>query len=250
MKRDALPLTFSESGHRYTLDGKQVPSVTTIVDAGIPKPALKRWGERVVAEAAVDHVEDVRRMLSTMGRQSAIDSLAAVPYERMKTAQVRGTAVHALAEALISNEPVEVPAELEAYVRGYIAFLEAYDVEPLATEAMIANRTLWYAGKFDLLAVIRNEVWLLDIKTSKNVYPETALQCAAYAGAELCVVDNELVEFPRIDAIGVVHVTELGTTFYDLGDISAAQAEFAACLVTYNGAKRRKKVIDLDSPAR
>ena len=48
MSVDALPLSLNENSHRYRLDGKWVPSVTTIIDAGLPKPALKRCGESVV----------------------------------------------------------------------------------------------------------------------------------------------------------------------------------------------------------
>jgi hypothetical protein len=243
MRADALPLSFNEKSHRYTLDGEFVPSVTAIIDAGLPKPALKRWGERVVAEAAVDRMDTINRILSTMGRQQAIDALAATPYEQMKTAQIRGTEVHELAENIVHGEPVPASPELYPYVRGYVEFLERYNVEPLATEARIANRTHWYAGTFDLLAVIEDRTWLLDLKTSRSVYGETALQCAAYAEAEICIVRSELVEFPPIDAIGVVHVTEHGTRLHDLGDIKTAHTEFLACLATYNGVRRRRKEI-------
>jgi hypothetical protein len=243
MSSDALPLAFNEKSHRYTLDGKWVPSVTGIVDAGLPKPALKRWGERVVAEAAIDQAETISRIHSTMGRQQAIDALAATPYEQMKTAGVRGTAVHKLAESVVHGIPVDVPNELAGHVRGYVDWLERNNVEALATEARIANRTHWYAGTFDLLAEVDGRVWLFDLKTSKSVYGDTALQCAAYASAELCQLNDELVQFPHIDAIGVVHVTEHGTRMFDLGDIAAAQSEFLACLATYNGARRRRREI-------
>lgn len=248
MSRDALPLTFNEKSHRYTLDGKWVPSVTGIVDGGLPKPALKRWGERVVAEAAVEQLETLGTMLTTMGRQPTIEALAAAPYEQMKTAQIRGTTIHKLAEAVAHGAPVEVPEELAQHVQGYAEFLGDFDVEALATEARIANRTLWYAGTFDLLARIDGRIWLLDLKTSRAVYDDTALQTAAYANAELCIVNNELVRFPQVDAIGVVHVTDSGTQLYDLGDIADAFIEFVACLTTYNGSRRRRRDIGFEVP--
>lgn len=242
MTTDALPLTLNEGSHRYKLDGEFVPSVTTIIDAGLPKPALKRWGERVVAEAAVDQLETLGQVLATMGRTPTVDALAAMPYERMKTAQIRGTAVHELAEAVVSHEPVDVPEELADYVRSYVSFLETFDVDVIATEALIANRTLKYAGKLDVLAYIGNRLWLLDIKTSRAVYPETAMQCAAYARAELCISNGVVWEMPNVDAIGVVHVTDGGASFYDLGDIDAAAEEFAACHATWKGIKRRRSM--------
>ena len=63
---------------------------------------------------------------------------------------------------------------------------------------------------------------MLDNKTSKGVYGETSLQCSAYSKAEFYVNDDDPdteYPMPHIDRIGVIHITEAGSTIHDLGDI-------------------------------
>ena len=63
------------------------------------------------------------------------------------------------------------------------------------------------------------------MKTSKGVYGETALQTAAYAKAEFYVNDGDPdkeLPLPEIDFIGVVHITDSGSTLHDLGNIDEA----------------------------
>jgi len=64
--------------------------------------------------------------------------------------------------------------------------------------------------------------WLLDWKTSKGVYGETALQTAAYAGAEFYDDDGVETPLPEVDRIGVVHITEAGTQMRPFRDRDAA----------------------------
>jgi hypothetical protein len=48
---------------------------------------------------------------------------------------------------------------------------------------------------------------LLDWKTSKGVYPETACQLAAYQNAEFYIDDDgDEQPMPKVDGLGVVHV--------------------------------------------
>ena len=131
--------------------------------------------------------------------------------------------MHAIAEKVIHGEEVNVPEHLLAHVEGYTRWLDEFGVEPVLTERQIASRSLWYAGTFDAIVRIGDVTWGLDWKTSKGVYGETALQVAAYMGAEFYVGDDdEELPIPEVDRIGVVHITEAGTQMRPFRDRDAA----------------------------
>lgn len=216
-----MTLKFSEKAHRYWLDGKVIPGVTTLLGKGLPKPAIPYWAAKSVAEYVIQNPEGVEN-LRAMGEGPAIAALKQIPWEKRDQAAVRGTDVHALGERLIHGENVDVPEHLAGHVEGYAAFLDEWDIEPILTEKSCANRKWFYAGRFDAIVKLNGATCLLDLKTSKGVYGETSLQTAAYAKAEFYVTDenpNDEIPMPHIDRIAVAHVTESGTTLHDLGDI-------------------------------
>jgi hypothetical protein len=219
-------LKFSEKAHKYWLDGKPIPGVTTIIGKGLPKPALTYWSAKMVAEFVADQPEQVEA-LRNMGRGPMVAALKGVPWQARDEAAVRGTAVHAIAEDVIHGREVDVPEHLAAYVEGYVRWLDAFAVEPVLTEFKVANRQWWYAGTADAVVRIGGQTLLCDWKTSRAVYGSTALQVAAYRNAEFYVDDdgNE-VPLPEIDGLAVVHVTDAGTRMHRFADPDAAWKDF------------------------
>lgn len=243
-------LKFSEKAHRYWLNGKPIPGVTTLINKGLPKPALTYWSAKCVAEFVIDKPEQVEA-LRQMGRGPAIAALKNVPWQERDEAAIRGTAVHALAEDVIHGREVDVPEHLLAHVEGYVRWLDAFGVEPLLTERQVANRKWWYAGTFDAIVRIGGETWGLDWKTSKAVYGSTALQVAAYMGAEFYVDDDgEEQPLPEVDRIGVVHVTDAGTRLHPFKDREAAWKDWLHVAWVANSVPRIDDQLEeaLDAP--
>ena len=242
-------LKFSEKAHRYWLDGKPIPGVTTLINKGLPKPQLTYWSAKCVAEYVIDKPEQVEA-LRQMGRGPAVAALKNVPWQERDEAAVRGTAVHALAEEIIHGREVDVPEHLLAHVEGYVRWLDAFGVEPILTEFKVANRQWWYAGTGDAIVRIGGETLLVDIKTSKSVYGSTALQCAAYAGAEFYVGDDdEELPLPEVDGLGVVHVTDAGTRFHRFRDREAAWKDWLHVAWVANAVPRIDgQLLDAEEP--
>lgn len=216
--RKLSTLKFSERAHRYHLDGKPIPGVTTLLGKGLPKPALMYWSARTVAEYVADKPDAVEQ-LRTMGRGPMIAALKGVPWESRDQAAVRGTDVHALAEQVVHGTEVAVPEHLVPYVEGYVKLLDELELHPILTERRIANRRWWFAGTFDLLAMVGGRTLLLDLKTSKAIYGSVALQVAAYANAEFYVADDGTeAPLPHVDGIGAIHVTDAGATLHEFPD--------------------------------
>ena len=235
--------TYNDDSHSYWLDGKRVPNVTTIIRGGVPIPTLVDWSARMTAEWVYDHQAELPALMSG-GRAPAVAFLSGIHNEVRDRAGVKGTQVHTLAEAIIHDQPTEVPQELAGYVAGYVRFLNEFQPEPILTERPVANRALRYAGRPDLIAELGGQLWLLDNKTSTYVYGDTALQCAAYARSEVYLnAEGEERPMPHIERIGVVHIGPMGTELYPLGDIDTAFTEFAAARATYEGTKRRRRLI-------
>jgi hypothetical protein len=215
----APALRFTPGNHSYRLDGRPVPSVTTLLGKGLPKPALTYWSAKMVAEFVADN-EAAVESLRAAGRGPMIAALKATPWEKRDTAAVRGTDVHVLAEELIHGREVEVPEHLAGYVDGYVKWLDLWQPIPVLTERRCANRHWWYAGTLDAIFTLPSgERVLADWKTSASVYGETSCQVAAYRGMEFFVDDNgDEMAMPEVDSLAVVHLTPTGTDLYRIKD--------------------------------
>ena len=169
-------------GHWYKLDGAKVDGVTTVLSQGVPKPALPNWAAKETATYAADNIA----LLGELDRDACIDLLKGSPWRDLNRGARRGTAIHRWAEALINGEAVQIPDDEVAHVDAYLKFLGDFDVQPVLVEAVVGHRTHKWMGTLDLIADLNDGLrWLLDIKTSKSgIFPETALQLAAYRNAE------------------------------------------------------------------
>lgn len=216
-----MTLKFSPGAHRYWLDGKPIPGVTTLIKGGLPAPALTRWAAKSVAEFVADNVSHMRECYDWMDRGQLVAMLKETPWSARDKAAVKGTDVHAVAEKLVAGEEVEVPGPIEGYVNACVSFLDSWKVEPLIVECSVAHREHWWAGRPDLIGRLPDgRVCLFDWKTgASGIWPETAFQLSAYSHAEFWTPDGDLEEpLPAIDLCAAVWLREDG---YDVIPVKA-----------------------------
>jgi hypothetical protein len=219
--------SYTRRGRTYTShsyvdgNGTRIPGVTTILDGGIPKPQLIDWAANATAEGTLNHWDE----LANERPAARLAAMKEIRYEITNTAKNRGTAVHSYAERAVQGQPVNLTAEdeiLRPYIENYVQFLDVFEVDPILIEAVLVHygygktaRLDGWAGTCDLLAELTNpetgarERWLLDIKTGeKGVFPETAIQLAAYRYAQV-YLDDDGTTHPMIDvhACGAIHCT-------------------------------------------
>ncbi|WP_427017822.1 hypothetical protein ACQCSX_04205 [Pseudarthrobacter sp. P1] len=215
-KATAKGLTFTHSGHRYRLDGLPVTGVTTLIGEGVPKGALIPWAAEMAGQWALDHVEQ----LQVMPADEALREMKFAWRKHRDDAGTTGTAVHKLAEQLSRTGVVEADDDLAGYVEGFAQFLEDWQITAVLLERPCGNRTHHYAGTFDMYAtspllMTAEEIaagWVvqIDLKTSKGVYGETALQLAAYSKAEFYLdEDGQEQPMPKVIKTFVAHVTPM-----------------------------------------
>lgn len=145
----------------YKVDGKRVPSVTTVLSRFKDAGGLIHWAWSLGAEG-----KDYRQ-------------------ERDKAATV-GTACHSLVEADIRGTepdtaqfPDEVMEKAHQAFANYERWRDQTHLKPIEAEVSLVSERYRYGGTFDAV-LIDGELSLADWKTSNRPYPEHLIQLAAY----------------------------------------------------------------------
>lgn len=218
--------------HRYSWnDGPKVPGVTSIIKSLDKSGPLVGWAKRETAACAVRNLPLLETMVRDGGPEAATKWLSTIPDYQRETAADLGTLVHSLAEALNRKQEIEVTPETEPFVTSYIRWRALYKPVVLNAEFMVYSETHRYGGTADLAATINGEVWLIDIKTGKNTYSETALQLAALFNADFAgrPDDSRKYRIPPATRFGVLHVRPDGCELVPY-DVTADEFEaFLAC---------------------
>ena len=206
--------TTTKSGRTYTWGDETFTSVTTLLSA-LSKPALVGWAAKVVAEYAVAHMAEIHA-LALADPDGAIRALKGSPWQQRDKAADLGTYVHAQIEArILGQTPAEPPADVATRVGYFQQWADDYLPNFEAAEATVYNRDAGYAGTLDIIATIGGTRYIVDIKTSKSgVFPEMALQLAAYAHAEFIgAPDGTEAAMPQIDAGAILWISPAGYQF-------------------------------------
>lgn len=211
-------LARDRSGRRYMIpdpapDGPPIecPSVTTILN-NINKPALVNWAALEVAKYAYQE----RTTWHNLEESAAVDLLKRAPYRDSRKKMDIGSAVHIAVDAHIKKgtqaatvAPPEIPdLDLLPYIAGAVRFLDDHVARVIHSEVTFVNLTYRYAGTCDLVAKLKTgPLAVIDWKTGKRLYPEVALQLAAYANNEFAVNPNGTRQkLPPIDEAVAVHL--------------------------------------------
>lgn len=127
--------------------------------------ASKGWDEaEAIKSAAGDKGSKVHRAIEDLldGKEVKMDSLYANP---------------------TTEKAEELTLEEYECLMSFTAWWQAHKPTLLAKELVLTNREYGYAGTADLVCRIEDKVWLIDFKTSQNIWPEHRLQISAYAHA-------------------------------------------------------------------
>ena len=250
-------------GRMYRLepDGPLMyPSITTV--AGMrAKDFLQGWYATMASKRALEMyawldrnphraAEEISRV--ARDRWGTQKRIAAAAPEYTRTAADFGTLVHAVCEdwgtsgtrpdgARIGEiaaqmradqgcfadekDPQALIARAEVRLDGYGRFLDDYQPEFLEVEQTVVNHTVGYAGTTDAIVKIGNTVLSADIKTSKKVRGDYALQGVAVCRAEMLLdEDGSTREMPELTGAFVIHLPEAGG--YRAVPLRTGDAEF------------------------
>lgn len=188
-------------------------------------PRASAWGFRIGYEGAYDVLWGTAEGLgpdvhSKDELRAELNKRRLTPWDKRDDAGDRGTWVHDVLEALAQRGqlPTSFPSkETEGHARAVMAWYAEYRPAFIATEVQVTSERLGVAGRYDIEAFIDArklvhlfddydclQAWeiremcapgetltdarcLIDLKTSKGVYPETHFP--QLSGYELCRVE-------------------------------------------------------------
>lgn len=227
----ANSVTDQESGSRvyiHPITQERFTSVTTVLHV-VGKDGLPYWAAKTVQEYAQDilplMVKAARRKLcDTKGddrcgicRDCVGLELRRAPERLRDEAADRGSRLHEVAEhyVLSGGEILPHGEDVAPLVAQWLAFYAQFKPEFDAAEMTVINRTHMVAGTLD--SVVRlgwcppkyrhllGVPMVGDNKTGKGVYPEFALQLAAYRHADAVLLpDGREIPLPEMADTGVL----------------------------------------------
>ena len=166
----------------YWLNGKRVPSVSTILgNAGWGNDALMDWAAKQTVTNLINASVDVRGQTV-----EAVMSEHAYTKTRQEAADV-GTCAHAMCDAFLTEGTFDMDAFpqpiVDAAMPAYQAFRQwAADqhLDVINTEFPLVSANHRYGGTPDALVKLGRDHVLLDFKTSNWLVPKHILQVCAY----------------------------------------------------------------------
>lgn len=145
-----------KSKHGYEINGVWYPRVTSICNI-IAKPALERW----------------------IANQP---SFAVMEKKREKATQW-GILVHNTIEEILLEKNPEIENTINPSIQAFSDWLDNNKVKVKGIEKRVVSNKNTYAGTFDILAEVNNELGILDLKTSRGIWDDHFIQTSAYFNA-------------------------------------------------------------------
>jgi len=268
-QEEIIQVVDGSADRMYEYDGKQYPSVTTIIGSVLDKPALTPWAYKTGLEGALKTIQqevasmpklaDVKDYINNMTIKQLKSDVKALEYDidsKKQEGGTRGLVVHEWIEAYANGESLpEVDAEYMPYINSLSQWIEDYEPEFVISEWKIVHPALGYAGTFDGLVRIHNhpprkrhtdltgKLCLIDYKTNNEgrVYPEQHLpQVEAYRFA------YEAMGNPAVDEAIVIGIgpAEKDKAKYQT-TVSYATIDIFAPILNYY---RQREVMRLANP--
>lgn len=194
-------------GRSYPIEGYgKFWSVTTILGI-LEKPALVQWA----ANCAVQHITDnIVDFLTSPEETKRILDEARTAHRAVKDhAADIGTQAHEWIERWLTDSSIPLPDDdvVRGAVTTFIEWAKSVNLSPIASEVKVFHPSFRYAGRFDLLATLKqgkqrkSRTYLIDIKTSGSIYDSMLYQLAAYEEAYR-VCDGK----HKIDGRGIIRL--------------------------------------------
>jgi len=167
----------------------RLPSVTTILGL-LNKPALIIWAVKVTIDYISKHIKKVKKEMNDKEIFALFEEAKNEAKRIKEEAGELGSLAHRWIENHLSGVDISIPDEIKPAVEAFLQWKKEVKLEVIKLEHTvwsIKRNSYGYAGTLDLVAKItlngKTKLYVIDFKTSKQFYPEMALQISAYRQA-------------------------------------------------------------------
>lgn len=213
------------SGYKHPESGVVVPGVTTVLKMS-NKPALIQWAVDQTAAYAVANVDGLLSRTEEQGwgflrwywnrdpLKGEVDIRNFYNGVRDDAANL-GTLIHEWIEADTTDgiypDTTDAPEFLWQMVEQWDKWFAEHDVKPIVSEGTVWSHKHGYAGTMDGIWEIDGVTYLLDVKSSRNIFDEHFMQLAALGEADVLMVEVEEgvweeKPMPKFDAYAILHI--------------------------------------------
>ena len=197
-------------------DGTKVPGVTTVLGV-MNKPALMNWAWQLGTQGIdYKHYVDATARIGTLAHEMIQEYLGGPDWDRT----------------------AYTPEEIDTAENAVISFYEwerssGSKMITHSIELPLVSEIFCFGGTIDWYGDIDGRKWLVDIKTSKGLYPEHEYQVAAY-----CRLLREVGM--QVDGVRLLRVGRTADEGFDDHVLSDVQIEagwsvFKSALALYKG---------------
>lgn len=203
---------------------RELVSVTTVTGI-LNKPALIGWSANMAVEfiqaRILDELEQGKLTIADLRKAAVKDivSQARNYHDELKVAAGdRGTRVHAFVDSYV--KAILAPSTLDPFDAGAAEVVVEEDIAEQARRFMVwwsqhkvkpkySEKKVWseegggYAGTLDDYWEVDGKWYVVDVKTSKGIWPEHVLQLAGYTYAF-----HERYPGEPINGAGILHISE------------------------------------------
>jgi hypothetical protein len=134
----------------------------------------------------------------------------------------RGSKIHLAIADLVAGKTIlpdsqylgsELTVDEYSAVITFRDWFESVRPEVLGSEYIVWNDEHGYAGTVDLKLMIKGQVWIVDVKTGQNVWPEYELQLSSYRHADTQCQRTGIIQVGYRRAKSGVKFTEIDDKF-------------------------------------
>lgn len=199
-ERKIIQITTTDERYYVKYDDNEqptyYPSSTFICDYYYKSPYLINW----IVKQGQDEAERIKKLAGERGstvHQAIVDLIDGK--------EIRHNAKFISPDT--GEEKEITPDEYEAVI-SFVEWWKAAKPVTLAREVVVFSEEPRYAGTLDWIGLIDNELWLLDWKTSPQVYTSHIIQLSSYKHAVpiLPIIDENKSYDPALAKLGILQV--------------------------------------------